>query len=132
MHESLFTVHNSHVCTWNNPHGHQFCFSIGICVGINGNIVIGPYLLLDWSTIAWFSGKNFTGAASSCASSFEGQAEVLARWSSSTLCGRCPAVVQCNISRQVDWISRGNCMASFDGFFPVVDTWRTRFPHSLP
>jgi hypothetical protein len=47
MHESVFIIHNSQLCTWYNPHGYQFCFSIGICVGIIGDIVIGPYLLTD-------------------------------------------------------------------------------------
>lgn len=85
------------------------------------DIIIGPCLLPDWWTIAWFSGNCSTGAASSCASSCQAQVVVLACWSSSTLCGRCPTVVQCNIrvSREVNWMSRVNCMASFNGFFPV-------------
>jgi hypothetical protein len=119
MHESLFIIRNSQFCAWDNPHGHQFWFHIGICAGIIGDIVIGLYLLFDWSTIAWFSGNCSTGAPSSCASSCEGQVVVLAWWSSSTLCERCPTVVQCNISRQVDWMSRVNYKASFDGLFSV-------------
>jgi hypothetical protein len=51
---------------------------------------------------------------------------VVSVWRSySALWGRWPAVVECNISRKVEWMSRANCMASLvtrsnsDGFFPM-------------
>jgi hypothetical protein len=49
----------------------------------------------------------------------------LAQQSSSSLWGRCPAVVERNISRKVDWMSRTCCMASSvtrfnsNGYYPV-------------
>jgi hypothetical protein len=75
----------------------------------------------------WFSENCSTGAAWSCTSRCEAEVVVSAGWSSSTLCGKCPAVVQCNISRKVDWMSRVNCIASFDGFFPVETLEGARF-----
>jgi hypothetical protein len=36
---------------------------------------------------------------------------VSALWSSGALWVSCPAVVECDISRKMDWMSRADCMA---------------------
>jgi hypothetical protein len=54
MCEGVFIIHNSHFWAQNNPHIHrhecQVCFSISVCAGVNGDIVVGPCLLPDGLT----------------------------------------------------------------------------------
>jgi hypothetical protein len=91
--------------------GYQVCFSISIWAGITKDIILGPL--------------SATGASWRCASSCKAEVVVSAQWSPSMVWGRRTAVVECDISRIVDWMSRADCMASSatrsnsDGFFPV-------------
>jgi hypothetical protein len=52
MHDGVFSIHNSHLWAWNNAHaickhGYKVSFSISIWAGINGDNVMGSYLLPD-------------------------------------------------------------------------------------
>jgi hypothetical protein len=99
---------------------------------------------LSWAPICYWTGwmlndivifwKLFYRGYSSC----EAEVVVSARRSSSALWGRCPAVVERDISRKVDWTWRADFIASSvavsysDRFFSYGDTWRSKFAQSLP
>jgi hypothetical protein len=78
--------------------------------------------------MSWFSGNCSTGAAWRHASSYDTKVVVSAEWSPSALCGRFPAVVECDTSRKVNWTWRADCKASSgvesnsDGFCPLGTT----------
>jgi hypothetical protein len=90
---------------------------------------------LSWAPICYLTGwllndivifwELFYWAACRCASSCFAEVVVSARRSSSALWGRCPAVIERDITRKVDLTWRVDCMASSvagsnsDGFFPV-------------
>jgi hypothetical protein len=51
-HEGVFNVHNSHLWARDNPHairerGYQVRLSVSVWAGVDGDIVMGPYLLPD-------------------------------------------------------------------------------------
>jgi hypothetical protein len=60
----------------------------------------------------WFYVNCSTGTAWRRASSCNAEVVVSARGSSSALWGRCPAVVEGDLSRKVDWTVRDDCMVS--------------------
>jgi hypothetical protein len=64
--------------------------------------------------------------------------DIVIFWSSSALWGRCPAVVERDVSGKVDGTWRADCMASSvagsnsDGFSSCGDTWKSKFTQSFP
>jgi hypothetical protein len=83
-------------------------------------------------------GNCSTGAAWSCSSSCEAEFVVSAQRNSRTLWGRCPAMLDTDISRKVHSKSRANCMSSLivgsnsDGFPPAETLEGTRVMQPFP
>jgi hypothetical protein len=130
--EGVFNVHNSHLWALDNPHavhihGYEVRFSISVWAGIIRDILMGACLLSDSLTAQWYC--DFLDTV--LPGLLEGMPLAVRQrlWfqhdSSSMLWERCPAMVECNISRKVDWTWRTDCMASLvagsnsDGFFNV-------------
>jgi hypothetical protein len=81
--------------------------------GVVGDIVLGSCLHgLTAQRYRDFLQTVLPGLLKRCASSCEADVVVSERQSFSAMCGRCPAVVERDISRKVDWTWRVDCMAS--------------------
>jgi hypothetical protein len=129
--EGVFNIHNSDFWARDNPHairerGYQVRFSVIVWAGTVGDIVMGPYLLPDRLTAQRY--RNFletsTGLLEDVPLAVRQRlwfqhdgAPALPLW------GRCPAVVERDISRNVELTWRADCMVSSvaesnsDGFF---------------
>jgi len=119
--------------------GHRIIFMLSANVGIKSTSVSAFGLVssgtLSWapsatwqadcSKISWFSWNCSTGAAWKRVSSSKADDVGSAQRSSRALQGICLAVVECDISRKVDWTWRAECMASSvvgpnsNGLYPV-------------
>jgi hypothetical protein len=97
--------------------GHGIILMLSADVGIRSTSVsaFGLELLrtvYNCSIVSWIYGNCSTGAAWRRASSCSAEVVDSAWQRSKSLWERCPAGVECDIPRKMDWMSRANCMAS--------------------
>jgi hypothetical protein len=138
--QDVLNDHNSQLWARGNPyaireHGYQVRCSVSVWAGIDEDIVVGPCLLSNRPTAQRY--RDFLESV--LAGPLEDVLIVVrqrlwfrSRRSSSALWGRRPAVVEHDISGEMDWTSRADCMASSlagsnsDGFFSVRTPDRVR------
>jgi hypothetical protein len=114
-----FNVHNSHLWARRNPHAigervYEVRFSVGVWAGIVRDIVTDPYVLSDRLTAQRYRGfpETFVPGLLNMYLSLWGTGCGFSTTELQRTVGRCLAVVERDIDRNVDWTSWAYSMAS--------------------